>query len=111
MKKQLRDGDIITHLAKIGSDFATGHGRKNMKKESEYDEDGSHNTGFQTINLVSRGKELFRNPNPGGSELLRLTSKTMQKDTTPSMVANMSALDELVKDVEDQVGSHLILAT
>ena len=104
IKKNVRDGDVITHLAKIGSDFATGHGKRNMKKSSEFNEDGSHNTGFQTLLLSTRGKQIFKNQNPGGSELLRLTTKTMEKDSQESMVANMQTLDKICSERHEQVG-------
>ena len=43
------------------------------------------------------------NPNLGGSELLRLTSKTMEKDTKEKMVENMAAMDRINAEIEDQV--------
>ena len=95
---------VITHLAKIGNDFATGHGKRNMKKSSEFNEDGSHNTGFQTLLLSTRGEQIFKNQNPGGSELLRLTTKTMEKDSQESMVANMQTLDKICSERHEQVG-------
>ena len=103
VKDGVQDGDVVVHLVKIGSDFATGHGKRQQKKSSQFDEDGSHNTGFQTISLSSGDKTLFMNPNPGGSELLRLTSKTMEKDTKEKMVENMAAMDRINAEIEDQV--------
>ena len=32
IRSKLQDGDEIVHLAKIGSDYATGHGRMNQKR-------------------------------------------------------------------------------
>ena len=66
-----------------------------QKKSEDFDEDGSHNSAFQTLQLSIRGIEIFRNANPGGSEL-RMTSKTMEKDTiVERMAANMKMIDEL----------------
>ena len=56
IKMHLRAGDTLIHLAKIGSDFLTGLGKMSQKKESEFDEDGTHNTGFQTLKF-SRGDQ------------------------------------------------------
>ena len=64
IKSQLQDGDEIQHLAKIGSDFATGHGKMNQKKTGDYDEDGSHNSAFQTLQLSTRASVIFKNENP-----------------------------------------------
>ena len=63
---KLQDGDEIVHLAKIGSDYTTGLGRMNQKKTEDYDEDGSHNSAFQTLQLSTRGTVIFRNEHPGG---------------------------------------------
>ena len=101
---KLQDGVTLVHVAKIGSDFATGHGKMNQKKTEDYDEDGSHNTAFQTLQLATTaGDVIFRNENPGGSELLRMTSKTMEKDTKEKMAANMRMIDQLNEDMEDQI--------
>ena len=61
------------------------------------------NSGFQTVLLSTRGTTIFKNLNPGGSELLRMTSKTMEKDTKESMVANMAAMDRVNEEMKDQV--------
>ena len=103
IRSKLQDGDEIVHLAKIGSDYATGHGRMNQKKTEDYDEDGSHNSAYQTLQLSTRGTVIFKNENPGGNELLRMTSKTMEKDTKEKMAANMKEIDKLIEDMEDQV--------
>ena len=103
ISSKLQDGDEIVHLAKIGSDYTTGLGRMNQKKTEDYDEDGSHNSAFQTLQLSTRGTVIFRNEHPGGSELLRMTSKTMEKDTKEKMASNMQMIDELIKNMEDQV--------
>ena len=49
IRQHLKDGDTVKHLAKVGSDFATGFGKVQQVKQSDVDEDGSHNTGFQTL--------------------------------------------------------------
>ena len=103
IKEQVHDGDVVVHLAKIGSDFATGHGKRHQRKTSKFDEDGSHNSGFQTVSVSSGDKTIFLNRTPGGSELLRLTSKTMEKDTKEKMVENMAAMDRINEEMEDQV--------
>ena len=51
MRKALQPGTHLVHLAKIGSDFATGHGKLHQKKNGDFDEDGSHNSAFQTLLL------------------------------------------------------------
>ena len=51
MKKELEPGDVLVHLGKIGSDFATGHGKMHQKGNADADMDGSHNSGFQTLQL------------------------------------------------------------
>ena len=43
INSKLQDGDIFQHVAKIGSDFATGHGKIMQKKSEDFDEDGSQN--------------------------------------------------------------------
>ena len=73
-------------------------GKLNQKKNTEFDEDGSHNTGFQTLKLSQGGQTLFENKAPGGSELLRLVSKTTHKDTQSKMVEDMEALDKICKE-------------
>ena len=40
-------------------DFATGHSKIMQKKSEDYDDDGSHNTAFKTLQL-SRGGVIFR---------------------------------------------------
>ena len=47
IKEHPRAGDTLVHLSKI--DFQTGLDKMSQKKESEFDEDGSHNSGFQTL--------------------------------------------------------------
>ena len=74
-----------------------------QKKTEDYDEDGSHNSAFQSLQLSIRGNVIFRNPHPGGSELLRMTSKTMEKDTRQKMATNMKMFDNLAENMEDQV--------
>ena len=50
------------------------------------------------------GEEIiFKNDAPGGSELLRLFSKTTQKDSQERMVAEMHRLDQLSKEIPPQV--------
>ena len=73
-----------------------------QKKSEDFDEDGSHNSAFQTLQLSIRGIEIFRNANPGGSELLRMTSKTMEK-----MAANMKILTLLWDLLKAINSSHL----
>ena len=51
MRKFLEPGTHLVHLAKIGSDFASGHGRLHQKIQEDIDMDGSHNSGFQTLLL------------------------------------------------------------
>ena len=51
VKKVLEPGTHLVHLAKVGSDFATGHGRLHQKTKEDIDMDGSHNSGFQTLLL------------------------------------------------------------
>ena len=48
--------------------------------QSDFDEDGSHNTGFQTLKRSRGEQDIFVNKAPGGLELLRLVSKTTHKD-------------------------------
>ena len=148
MKKDLQPGDILVHLAKVGSDFASGHGKMNQKKNSDFDEDGSHNSGkpsitkkthisldkirtplsppriyvrlavsfisksacyrwlpsgFQTLLVSKEGEVVFKNPAPGGSDLLRLFSKTTEKDSQERMVAEMKRLDKLSREIPQQV--------
>jgi hypothetical protein len=105
IKSQLMDGDIVKHIAKIGSDSATGHGKRHQKKESKFDEDGSHNSAYQTVLLLLiRGNNIiFRNMKTGGSELLRLFSKTCEKDTQEMMIRNIEKFDKAKDDIVDQV--------
>ena len=102
IRQHLKDGDTVQHLAKVGADFATGFGKVQQVKQSEFDEDGSHNTGFQTLKLTCGEQDLFVNKAAGGSELLRLVSKTTHKDTAERMVAEMEALDKLCQAVPKQ---------
>ena len=102
IQQHLKEGDTVKHLAKIGSDFATGFGKIQQKKESDFDEDGSHNTGFQSLKLARGEDTLFVNKCPGGSELLRLVSKTAHKDTVEKMVMEMNMMDKLSKEVPKQ---------
>ena len=87
--------------AKIGSDFATGHSKIMQKKSEDYDDDGSHNSAFKTLQLSIRGGVIFRNASPGGSELLWMTSKTLEKDSKERMAANMKMIDKLIENMED----------
>ena len=57
---------------------------------------------FQTLKLSCGEQDLFVNKAAGGSELLRLVSKTTHKDTAERMVAEMEALDKLCQDVPKQ---------
>ena len=107
MVSKLQDGDKIQHVAKIGSDFATGHGKILQKKGEDFDEDGSHNSAFQTLQLSIRGIEIFRNATTGGSELLRITSIFMEKDTKEKMAANMKILTLLWDLLKAINSSHL----
>ena len=99
IRENLKEGDSVQHLAKVGSDFASGFGKIQQVKQSQFDEDGSHNTCFQTLKLSHGEKTLFLNKNPGGSELLRLVSKTTHKDTQDKMVEEMVALDKLCEEI------------
>ena len=47
IKEHPRAGDTLVHLAKI--DFQTGLDKMSQKKESEFDEDGGYNSGFQIL--------------------------------------------------------------
>ena len=102
IKEHLRAGDTLVHLAKIGSDFQTGLGKISQKKESEFDEDGSHNSGFQTLKLSLGDQTLFVNKSPGGSELLRIYSKSTEKDTREKIIKEMEALDTICKEIPVQ---------
>ena len=102
IKVHLKAGDTLLHLAKIGSDFQTGLGKMHQKKESEFDEDGSHNSGFKTLKLSLGDQSLFENKAPGGSELLRLFSKTTEKDTQDKIIREMEALDDICKEMPIQ---------
>ena len=70
-----------------------------QKKSEDYDDDGSHNSAFKTLQLSIRGGVIFRNASPGGSELLRMTSKTL--DSQERMAANMKMIDKLIENKED----------
>ena len=72
-----------------------------QKKSEDYDDDGSHNSAFKTLQLSIRGGVIFRNASPGGSELLRMTSKTLEKDSKERMAANMKMIDKLIENKED----------
>ena len=72
-----------------------------QKKSEDYDDDGSHNYAFKTLQLSIRGSVIFRNASPGGSELLRMTSKTLEKDSQERMAANMKMIDKLIENMED----------
>ena len=102
IRENLKEGDCLRHLAKVGSDFASGFGKIQQVKQGEFDEDGSHNTGFQTLKLSLAEQTLFMNKNPGGSELLRLVRKTTHKDTQEKMVEEMVALDKLCEEIPKQ---------
>ena len=102
IKEQVKEGDTVIHLAKVGADFCSGFGKLQQKKECEYDEDGSHNTGVQTLKLSLPGKTIFSNEAPGGSELLRLISKSTHKDTEARMIEQMEFLDNAAKEIPEQ---------
>ena len=102
VRQHLKNGDTMKHLAKVGSDFAAGFGKVQQVKTCDFDEDGSHNKGFQSLKLSRGEQDLFVNKAPGGSELLRLVSKTTHKDTVERMVAEMEALDRLCQEVPKQ---------
>ena len=57
-----------------------------------------------TIKLSLPDKTLFTNKAPGGSELLRLISKTTHKDTQARMIEHMEFLDNASKERYEQVG-------
>ena len=103
IKSQLHDGDKIIHIAKIGSDYATGHGKRNQRKSEEFDEDGSHNEGYQSLQITCRNSILFKNLKSSGNELLRIFSKSCDKDTNAKMVETMEKFDRAAKDMETQV--------
>ena len=107
--KDLQPGDHLTHLAKVGSDFASGHGKMHQRRNSNFDEDGRHNSGFQSLLLTKEGKAepIFKNEAPGGSELLRLFSTTTEKDTPERMVAEMERLDKFCKEIPQQVSIYI----
>ena len=46
---------------------------------------------------------IFKNPAPGGSELLRLFSRSTEKDTQERMIAEMEKIERLIKDIPPQV--------
>lgn len=102
IKEHLKEGDTVVHLAKVGADFCTGFGKVQQRKQSDFDEDGSHNTGFQTIKLSLPHQTLFTNKAPGGSELLRLISKTNHKDSQARMIEQMEFLDKACKEMPEQ---------
>ena len=59
MRMFLEPGTHLVHLAKLGSDFATGHGRLHQKIQEDIDRDGSHNSGFQTILLSKVTSHIY----------------------------------------------------
>ena len=65
VKENLKEEGTVIRLAKAGSDFGSSFGKLNLKKNTEFDEDGSHNTGFQTLKLSQGGQTLFENEAPG----------------------------------------------
>ena len=54
-----------------------------------------------TIQRLKLSSVIFRNASPGGSELLRMTSKTLEKDSKERMAANMKMIDKLIENMED----------
>ena len=81
----------------------------NQKKTEDFDEDGSHNTAFQILQLASTaGNVIFRYESPGESELPRMMSKTMDKDTKEKVAANMNMIDQLINCIH--VGQELLAA-
>ena len=42
---------------------------------------------------------ILKNEQPGGNELLRMTSKAKEKDTKEKMAANMEIIDKLREDM------------
>ena len=102
IKSHLRPGITLLHQAKIGSDFQTGLGKISQRKECDFDEDGSHNSGFQTLKLSLGNQTLFANKSPGGSELLRLYGKTTEKDTQEKIIKEMEQLDAICEEMPVQ---------
>ena len=111
VKSELQPGDTLVHLCKVGSDYATGHGKLNQKTNSNVDMNGSHNSGFQTLLLYrqseSSSEPIFKNNAPGGSQLLRLFSKTAEKDSQERMIAEMERLEKISKEIPEQVIKQL----
>ena len=60
-KSEPQHGDIVVHLAKVGSNLATCHGKLNQKTKSNVATDGSHNSRFQTLLLSRRDEHIFKN--------------------------------------------------
>ena len=46
---------------------------------------------------------IFKNKAPGGSELLRLFSKSTEKDTQERVLAEMENVEKLIKEIPPQV--------
>ena len=90
----MKDGDTVVHLAKVGADFC----KVQQTKESDFDD----TTAFQTIKLSLSDKTLFSNKAPGGSELLRLISKSNHKDTQARLIEQMEFLDNACKERPQQ---------
>ena len=105
VRKVVQPGIDLVHIAKVGSDFASGHGKWHMmmKNSVEFDEDGSHNSAFQTLLISKDGEAIFKNDVRGGSAPLRLFCKTTEEDSQERMVAEMEQLDKLSKDIPPQV--------
>ena len=81
------------------SDFQTGLGKISQRKECEFDEDRTHNSGFQTLKLSIGDQTIFANKAPGGSELLRIYSKTIEKDTQEKIIKEMELLGNICKEM------------
>ena len=47
---------------------------------------------YTVVQLSTRGTVILKNEHPGSSELLRMTSKTMKKDTKEKMATNMEMI-------------------
>ena len=54
---------------------------------------------------------IFKNQAPGGSELLRLFSKSTEKDTQERMLAEMENIERLIKEIPPQVKYTLYMCT
>ena len=53
--------------------------------------------------VVTEEAIIFKNQAPGGSELLRLFSKSTEKDTQERMLAEMEKIERLIKEIPPQV--------